>query len=579
VEVGQVGANAGQIVNVSTGILSEAHVGAIEGGTGIRLQGQGTADNVDIFVHGITVYRPGEIVPPEIPGNPGTLDRTGLDVRLGAAGMAALIEAGHFGSRGAATMVTEDDYVFVHGIANNSSGMRILPPDAITMTSGFRYLLRATGRTTGTIASSRLELAHLEAGAGVGLGNEAVTPGSPNTIPASFTFTRELTSENVAAGLRIAPNGWGWITEDGAPTPAEQFIARFADFAFSIDDLIIFREEIIVSYQEIDFNLAGDVGFQALADRQTFGGWTAVGTPRITVDGAMGVTIHVHEGRRFMYHGNRTANHHGINVVGAPVGNTIRITGRTGANWVPGGGAMEVSGTDVPQTGNLAAGAQFTLMGTVSGAEVRITGNSWTGGTPGAQSFYIYSIIVGTDLDQPAAPSYDRVDYVAVENFWPAPVDPPDPSEEVFSLADWLEGRTGEITGDLPAPFTRAGDIVTTVVDDGLQIELDDGWNGLDFLFNFQEGDVLTVGARVASGQLFLKVQQGGDWDDQRIGTLVGLHPGGASSVIPITADVLAAIQGSSFGGAIRIRLNNPSDDNTFVITEITVSRTAGDGP
>jgi len=58
VERGQIQANAGGIVNVSTGDLSVADVQAIENGTGIRLQGQGSANNVDIFVHGITIYRP-----------------------------------------------------------------------------------------------------------------------------------------------------------------------------------------------------------------------------------------------------------------------------------------------------------------------------------------------------------------------------------------------------------------------------------------------------------------------------------------------------------------------------------------
>jgi hypothetical protein len=348
---------------------------------------------------------------PALVGNAGTLDRTDLDIILGET-MAELIAADHFAAVGGAVFGKAQGFVFVQNLANNASGMQILPAGLAELQPG--DMLRARGRTTGTISDSRLELAGLTQGAGSGLGNEAVTPGSPWAIPAAFTFTYELDSAAIQDGLRIAPNGWSYGTSS--------FAERFENFGFSIDDLVVFRP--VISNQVINFNLAENAGFQGLPEGDI--GPNAhngqIGTPRLTIDGGtVKVTIAEYEDRNYMYVSGRANNWCGINVTGTTPGNTIRVTGRTCENWVQGNARMQLDGVNgVPEQNNIAPGEVFTLVGTISGA-VRITSNRFGSntGTPATQSYYIYSIIIGTDLNEPAANPAETVNVAATENFWP----------------------------------------------------------------------------------------------------------------------------------------------------------------
>jgi len=360
------------------------------------------------------------IAGPALVGTPGTVDRTSVDIVLGADGMAALITGGHFAAVGAADMGTGAGYVFVHNMGDNGSGIQILPASAITMTPGYRYLLRATGRTTGAVTNSRLELANLTAGGGAGLGNEAVTPGSAFSIPESFTFTRELTAENVAAGLRIAPNGWNW---GAAGSGDASFAERFEGFAFSIDDLIIFREEIIIGNQAIRFNLADPAGVFQTTGAIAGTGLTTNGTASAAVRTA---TYGTFTDRNFLYISGRTQNYHGLNVTGVNAGDIVRVTGRRGAYWQSDfEGVIEIQeGGDGETAIGIEAGTIFTIVGTASASTIRIAVNAWGGAGDAAArsanaSFYIYSIIVGTDLDQPAAIPANTVNVTATENFWP----------------------------------------------------------------------------------------------------------------------------------------------------------------
>jgi len=137
--------------------------------TGDGDQAEGTHDLFVTFLGAAShAYLTLEISAPptavELLGNPGTLERTDLDVQLGVT-MAALIAADHFDAVGTAGFGTRDGYVFVYDLAHdNGSGLRILPAGLTTLQPG--DILRATGRTTGEVGNSRLELARLGAGAG-----------------------------------------------------------------------------------------------------------------------------------------------------------------------------------------------------------------------------------------------------------------------------------------------------------------------------------------------------------------------------------------------------------------------------
>jgi|GEM_PF-1298316 len=379
-------------------------VTAVAAGTAtIRATAGGEYDEVTITVE------TAEIV---LVGDPGTVDRAGLEIILGET--MADLPADHFAAVGTAVMGSRDGYVFASEIEGNNAGLRILPADIAVLEVG--DVLRARGRTTGTVDNSRLELRRLNAPATNVGGTQGVTPGSPYSIPEAFTFDRTLVAADIEHGLMIAPNTWPPGIRPGY-------------FAFSIDDLTVFRPVIEIGYQVIDFNLATNADFQALEAGATITGHHAeVGSSRLTIDGGSAVvTISQQGGRSFLYLGNRAANSNGINITGTTPGNMIRVTGRTGADWPAANGRMELAGVTGETEVNPAAGGTFTMYGTITGA-VRVQANSWvpTGGDPiseadrsALRSFYIYSIIVGTDLFQDAEDPADTVNFEEVEDFWP----------------------------------------------------------------------------------------------------------------------------------------------------------------
>jgi len=500
-------------------------------------------------------------------GTAGTVARAGLDNIL--IDMADIVDlTAHFGAVGTADFgIAADDIAVAYGIPNNASGLRILPTGIAALQAG--DILRATGRTSGSLTNARLELANLNADAGAGLGNEAVTPGSPWDIPAGvFAFERVLTDANITNGLRIAPNSWG---APGIPA---------ANLVLSIDDLIVFRPEIVIGDQVINFNLATDAGFQELPEGPVQGHHAQIGSARLTIDGGSAI-VTISEGageRNFMYMGNRAANSNGINVTGTTPGNVIRVTGRTGAEWNQGGGRMEIAGTSAEFAENLAAGATFTMHGAITGA-VRIEANSWgTWGTEAERSavmsFYIYSIIVGTDLFQPAANPADTVDVTETEDFWPTPV-VTDPGTAVFSLAAWLAENTGGPAWDTPylrqndgAPTTYAvvdgGINVTNRANahSGLDIRIDDEDWGLDLdLENFAytiivAGNVIGMPAQDGAATQVAVTRAGGDWIG---GAAAGnLTPDrGENASFSITFPIPADFGEHAQGHGLRIQVNN----------------------
>ena len=339
----------------------------------------------------------------------GAIDRTGLDVVFNAAaGIGDLITGDHFASVGTADFGARDDYAFAFNIAGVQAGLRILPAATANIQAG--DMLRAMGRISNPEASSRMELrrlnnmdpTHADVPDGGFGGAGTVTPSSPHNIPeGSFTFTWELTADDITHGLAIAPNSW-----DGH--------LRQAGFAFSIDDLIIFRPA--TGYQEIDYNLADDEYFQGLSGTVT-GHNAQIGSSRLVIDGgSIVVTIHEYEYRNFMHVGGRTANYTGINISAAE-GQTIRVTGRACATWTDPGTVTFFQGT-AGASATIAAGAEFTLSARVTANVVRIAAGA-------NLDFYIHSIIIGTDLFEDAEDPADTLDVYEVETFRPDPVDPP----------------------------------------------------------------------------------------------------------------------------------------------------------
>lgn len=270
-----------------------------------------------------------------------------------------------------------------HGInlATGAAGLNLQDGDTVTVT-GTVYLAAGGG--------GAMELS----------GAQQFFPVTTGDFAFSVTWTAGAA---IPAQIRVTANRW-----DGPVVPA-----------FVIESIVVYRPE--VNYQVINFNLAGDDYFQDLTDGVTISGHeTVVGSPRLTTNGGGSVvTIGVHNGRRFLHYGGRAASSDGLNVLGTAVGDTIRVTGRAGPNWPTADRAMEIGGAGV-QYFNVTPNSMFTLTGTITApADVRITGNSWGAGTPANMDFYIYSIIVGTDLLQGAANPADTVNVIATENFWP----------------------------------------------------------------------------------------------------------------------------------------------------------------
>jgi len=314
-------------------------------------------------------------------GAPGTVDRADVNIVLGeAVGMATLIAGDHFAAVGAAEMGTRSGYVFVYDIDGNNSGLRILPAALANLQTG--DILRATGRTTGSVSDSRLELRRLNALASNVSGNEGVAPGSPWSIPGvAFTFNRVLLAEDITYGLAIAANTWGG---PGRPN----------DFAFSIDDLIIFRPAPPDGVMTTVFTLASLIAAEGI----TVGEFTPVGP--LTVDGSATVVTWVENpaGGISLQQTGRTENHHGINIATAGLvqpGDTVTVTGRTFLA-TGGNGAMELQGIQhfFPSGEDVTFNYSVTwTAGDPVPASPRVTANRWSGAAV-VDGFIIDTIVI-----------------------------------------------------------------------------------------------------------------------------------------------------------------------------------------
>jgi len=164
---------------------------------------------------------------------------------------------------------------------------------------------------------------------------------------------------------------------------------------------------------------------------------------------------------------------------------------------------------------------------------------------------------------------------------------PPVLMVEVFNLDDWMEGRSGTLTDeDIDEPFQRSGgQTVVRVVSDGLRIEPQADWAGLDFFgYNgFEVGDVLSFRATApefnVNTQFMLQVVAGNaafpGWDNQHIGT-PSFIDGVATIEVTLTVGMINRINADDQHGVedrIRLRLNNPEGDGVFVLTGLTQTR------
>jgi len=164
---------------------------------------------------------------------------------------------------------------------------------------------------------------------------------------------------------------------------------------------------------------------------------------------------------------------------------------------------------------------------------------------------------------------------------------PPVLMVEVFNLDDWMEGRSGTLTDeDIDEPFQRAGgQTVVRVVSDGLRIEPQADWAGLEFFgYNgFEVGDVLSFRATApefnVNTQFMLQVVAGNPaftgWPNQHIGT-PSFIDGVATIEVTLTVDMINRINADDQHGVedrIRLRLNNPEGDGVFVLTGLTQTR------
>ncbi|MCL2600164.1 MAG: endo-1,4-beta-xylanase, partial [Treponema sp.] len=351
----------------------------------------------------------------------------------------------------------------------------------------------------------------------------------------------------------------------------------------------------------IFFNLATDTAFQT-ADR------TDLVSTALEPHGPVTVTVHVSESRNFLHVGGRTEDEHGIDVVGTTAGYTIRVTGRAGPNWPTANRAMEISGA-LPTVGAgwwsvpIIPGGTFTIHGIVNNpADVRITGNSWGGVSAADMDFYIYSIIVGRNLDLVDAGGIVR----QAEGFWPPANDglplpetvqpaPPRSSDTLFDLAwDVLQGLSVGVNDPeiiFPSPHLQnAGgianvtfEVVSRPIAGGagtqrnlLRVTATSGWAGFDLnhaAFGFMDGDVVRLaGIALTDAQILLNTYHNGI---RPLGGYMPLVQAGETFAIEHTltqADVDAIV--ATFPQAIRIRAYH--NNTTFIVTDLTVVRPGG---
>ena len=306
-----------------------------------------------------------------------------------------------------------------HGFTqHDGNAMVVLPPGLDDIAMGYRLMARGRFYPTSATGIGAINLRQTDGGRSV-----QVNP-SNNHLVNPIVIDRRLSAADIANGLVIAINLWGWNGQDANPTMGSM------NFVFSIDDMIIVSEAVCGTCghypcecgEYIHFDLSTDSDFLALPTAMITGHLAVIVDGYLTTYGGTAVTarIDAYQGRNFIYVGNRANNWEGLRVLGATAGQTIRVTGRTGAGWAQTHGRMEFVGVLAGTPGqhaDPAAGEVFTIVATITDpASLRIQANAWGGSaTPTTQSFFIYSIIVGRDLD------LDDPDGVVAraEGFWP----------------------------------------------------------------------------------------------------------------------------------------------------------------
>jgi hypothetical protein len=247
------------------------------------------------------------------------------------------------------------------------------------------------------------------------------------------------------------------IADQGAPHAFR--VRGGATTNFYVTDILVSRVAAGAT-QDVVFNLATDawsVGNELVANNST-------------------VTVHTADygaftNRDFVYVSGRAMNWHGLDITGVTGGETVRITGRRGANWqadFAGNSNIQLQdGATGSTPGGGVPGSTFEFVGTVADAATsfRIAVNTFGGatGTEGQRaanaSFYIYSIIVGFNLGQDADPPAATVNLTATENFWPAAIPPAaltqaEVNDILFPVRDVILGRIALLADPLPSTQT-----------------------------------------------------------------------------------------------------------------------------
>jgi len=241
-----------------------------------------------------------------------------------------------------------------------------------------------------------------------------ITPSNPQTVVGPVTGAQinagtpvrvriELEAADITNGLSLGWNTWGGfntLLNDGT-----------SGFVVSIDDMLIVDTTLA---QDVHFSLASDTVFQAHTSDAVLSGIAG-----LSGGGSPVLTVREYNGRNFIHVGGRANNFDGLNItpaIGSPLeaGTQIRITGRTAANWTSGAVSLllEPGGWGALVHVTPAADGTFSFSHTLAAdvTEIRIIEN-----TGSRFDFYIYSIIIGEDLMDPAG----AYNVATVENFWP----------------------------------------------------------------------------------------------------------------------------------------------------------------
>ena|GEM_PF-7086252 len=305
------------------------------------------------------------------------------------------------------------------------------------------------------------------------------------------------------------------------------------------------------------------------------------GTAFLAIDGD-GVAVQVVErnGLNTLHVTGRTQTFHGINIlhepIGFAVGDTITVTGRTGASWPVADTRMEMlinwsPWTTINGPDNLAPNMNFTISHTLSAADmghihergmIRIIGNGWGGVNVADMDFHIFSIEVtytqGVDL------GYEET----VVRF-------------NMQADEYLMGlRVGAVT-DLGATefLSLSGNpriILNARNNRYLHVTgRTANWNGVDInapAIPFSVGDTVRVVGRLGGNlpevpwaAMILNFAPGGWYEATQSDNLAGIGPGGTFVLEHVLTAANVATITNANPPAIRIQTNNAPYMDFFI--------------